>query len=151
MQIVENMELISINATVIVQLVSFLLFMVVLNRVMVRPLRRMMAQRNVHIEEILSDISKADDTLKELNHQIQDQENRVRNSAFAIQHQIEDEGLQQAVDLVNQTRSEIDVMRKQAQKENDAKITQARQEVEAQAEPIANRIIDVLLGQRSLS
>lgn len=151
MQVVENVALISVNATLIVQLISFLLFMVIFNRVMVRPLRKVMAQRNAHIQEVIADIGKADDALKEINHRIEDQESRVRNSAFTIQHQIEDEGRRQAEDMVAQTRMEIDAMRQKAQAENTAKIAEARQQVEAEAEPIADRMIAVLLGRRSAS
>ena len=151
MQVVENVALITINATLIVQVVSFLIFMVIFNRVMVQPLRQMMTRRHDHIEGIVADIAKADNALKEINHKIENQENRVRNSAFKIQVQIEDEGQHQADDIVAQTRQEIIEMRHKAQKDNTAKIAEARQQVEAEAGPIADHMIAVLLGRRSPS
>jgi len=45
MQIVSNVALISINETMVVQLISFLIFLFVINRVMFRPLRESMHER----------------------------------------------------------------------------------------------------------
>jgi F-type H+-transporting ATPase subunit b len=151
MQVVENMALISINATLLVQLASFLIFMVIFNRIMVRPLRRMMAERTVYVDTIVEEIKEADAALSEINHQIESQEDQVRNSAFQIQHRIEDEGQQEANDIVDQTRKEITEMRLKAQNENAAKITATRKQIESEAEPIADQMIAVLLGQRSAS
>lgn len=151
MQIVENMALISINATVVVQLVSFLIFMVILNRVMVKPLREMMTKRKTYVETVVEEIKEADAALRQINHQIESQENQVRGAAFKIQHRIEDEGQQAAHDIVDQTRKEIAEMRLKAQHENAAKISATRKRIESEAEPIADQMIAVLLGQRSAS
>ena len=45
MQIITNIALISINETLIVQLLSFLIFLFIINRVMIRPLRGVMSDR----------------------------------------------------------------------------------------------------------
>ena len=39
MQIISNIALISINETLVVQLISFLIFLFIINRIMFRPLR----------------------------------------------------------------------------------------------------------------
>ena len=52
MQIISNVALISINETVVVQLLSFLLFLYIMNRIMFRPLRNVMAQREDHLKQI---------------------------------------------------------------------------------------------------
>ena len=45
MQIISNIALISINETLIVQLISFLIFLFVINRIMFRPLRKTVGPR----------------------------------------------------------------------------------------------------------
>lgn len=149
MQVVENIALISINATLFVQLGSFLLFMVIFNRIMVRPLRRMMTERNAHVQKIVNEIHEADTALENITQQIETQENQVRTAAFKIQHRIEDEGQHTADDIVAKAREEISRMRHTAQKENAAKIAATRKQIESEAGPVADHMIAVLLGRRS--
>ena len=60
MQIISNIALISINETVIVQIISFLIFLYIINRIMFKPLRGVMADRENHIKSIQQDIVSAD-------------------------------------------------------------------------------------------
>jgi F-type H+-transporting ATPase subunit b len=151
MQVVENIALISINATLFVQLGSFLLFMVIFNRIMVRPLRNMMAERNAHVRKIVDEIHEADTALDNITRQIENQENEVRTTAFKIQRRIEGEGQHKADDIVAKAREEIARMRQTAQKENAVKIAATRQQIESEAGPVADHMIAVLLGRRSAS
>lgn len=151
MQVVENIALISINATLFVQLGSFLLFMVIFNRVMVRPLRKIINERNDHIRKIVSEIHQADAALDDINQQIDTQDNQVRAAAFKIQQRLEDEGQHKADDIVAKTREEIARIRHTAQKKNEAKVAATRQQIESEVEPIADQMIAVLLGRRSAS
>ena len=52
MQIVSNVALISINETFLVQLISFLIFLFIINRVMIRPLRGVMREREEYVEKL---------------------------------------------------------------------------------------------------
>jgi F-type H+-transporting ATPase subunit b len=151
MQVVENIALISINATLFVQLGSFLIFMVILNRVMVRPLRKTITDRNSHVQQVIQEIQAAELAYDDLNRHIEAQENKLRKSALRVQRRMEDEGQHKADEIVAQARKEISEMRQKAQKENEAKITVARQQVESEAGPIADQMIAALLGQRSPS
>ena len=49
MHIVSNIALISINETLIIQLVSFLIFLFLINRIMFRPLSHVMVERENHL------------------------------------------------------------------------------------------------------
>jgi F-type H+-transporting ATPase subunit b len=151
MQIAENMALISINATLLVQLGSFLIFVVIFNRIMVRPLRQMMRQRNDHVQKIVDDIKQADNAFEAINQQIQTQEKKALNTALKIQHRMEEEGQHLADEIVAQTQEEIIALRLKAQRENAAKIAAARREIETAAGPIADQMIAALLGRRSAS
>jgi F-type H+-transporting ATPase subunit b len=151
MQVVENIALITLNATLFVQLGSFLLFMVIFNRIMIRPLREMMAKRDNLLQKIAQDISAADKTYQEMSKQIETQENQVRKDAFQIQHHIESEGLQSVDEILASTREEINRLRSNAQRETEVQLAAARQQIASQAEPIADQMIAALLGRRSAS
>ncbi|OQY06422.1 MAG: hypothetical protein B6I22_05580 [Desulfobacteraceae bacterium 4572_123] len=60
MQIISNIALISINETLFIQLISFLIFLFIINRIMFRPLRRIIIERENHIEKINLDIIDAE-------------------------------------------------------------------------------------------
>lgn len=151
MQIVETVALISINATMFVQLGSFLLFMVIFNRILIRPLRNTMAQRESLLEKIAQDITTADQTYEEISKQIRTQEREARSEAFKIQTAIEDEGIHSAEEIIAKTRQEISRMRSEAQRQTATQIAAARQQMASEVEPIADRMIAALLGRRSAS
>ena len=89
MQIVENIALISINETLIFQLVSFLLFMFILNRIMVRPIRRTIAERDGYFERMGYEIEAAEKTFEDISRQIVKDEATTRREAFSMREKLE--------------------------------------------------------------
>ena len=148
MQIIETQELISINGTLLFQLISFLIFLFLINRIMLRPLRGQAGERQAHMEAISQDITKAQATCDELNHQMRIQEEEVRQAATAVRDQMEAEGKKTATILLSETREEINSLRSRAQKENEAKIAAVRQKLNVEAQSIATQMMASLLGRR---
>ena len=101
MQIISTVALISINETLIFQVISFLIFLFIINRILFRPLRRIMAERDAYIENIQKDIIDAQNQIEDLTNQIQKQEEAVRDEAFEQQAYLEASGDQQAADDIN--------------------------------------------------
>jgi F-type H+-transporting ATPase subunit b len=145
MQIISNVALISINETLILQIISFLIFLFIINRVMFRPLRKVMNERESYIENIQKDIVAAENQLEDLTNQVQAQEKAVRNEAFEQKEQLEASGSQQAVEILASTREEINTLRAEAQKEVDARISAARKYVQKESEDLAKNIIETVL------
>ena len=79
MQIISNVALISINETLIIQVISFLIFLFIINRIMFRPLRNVMNDRKSHISKIQQDIVNAQSEYETLTDQIAAQEINVKN------------------------------------------------------------------------
>jgi F-type H+-transporting ATPase subunit b len=145
MQIISNVALISINETLILQIISFLIFLFIINRVMFRPLRKVMNERESYIENIQKDIVAAENQLEDLTNQVQAQEKAVRNEAFEQKEQLEASGSQQAAEILASTREEINTLRAEAQKEVDAQISAARKYVQKESEDLAKNIIETVL------
>lgn len=150
MQIISNIALISINETLIVQVISFLIFLFIINRIMFRPLRHVMDERKSHIDRIQQDIVSAQSEYETLTDQIQAQETDVRNEAFKQKQQLEAAGMQQAADIITSTRDEINATKAKAQKAVDDQIAAARKRVQREAEDLAKKIIAKVL-HRSLN
>ena len=145
MQIISNVALISINETLIFQVISFLIFLFIINRIMFRPLRKVMNERETYIENIQKDIVTAENQFDDLTHQIQAQENEVRDEAFKQKEQLETTGSRQATEILASAREEINALRAEAQKEVNAQISAARKHVQKESEDLAKHIIERVL------
>jgi F-type H+-transporting ATPase subunit b len=151
MKIIETIALITINETLFIQLLSFLLFLFILNRVMIGPLRRVMAEREAMLDSISQEINATEQSYHDIEHKIAAQEKTARREAFKIRDQIEASGQQTADDLLSKARVEIDALKVKAHKEADDQLATARQEIEKEAAMISEQMIISLLGRRSAS
>jgi F-type H+-transporting ATPase subunit b len=145
MEIISNVALISINETLIFQVISFLIFLFIINRIMFRPLRRVMQERETYIENVQNDIVAAQNQFEDLTHQIRVQEKDVRNEAFKQKGQLEVSGSQQANEIMASAHKEIDSLRAEAKKDVDARISEARKHVQKESEDLAKHIIERVL------
>ena len=148
MEIISSIALISINETLIVQVISFLIFLFIINRIMFRPLRNVMADRDIYIERVTLDIDQAQKKIETMSSQIQEQEAEVRKEAFELKKQREEIGNQQAKEIFAAVRQEIADTSAKVQKDIDIKISEARQSLEKESEALAISIIEKILDRR---
>ena len=105
MEIIATNALISINETFLVQLVSFLIFLYLINRIMFRPLLSTMAQRDEHVDRIREDILTGKDNLDQLVRDLDDQRTQVIKEADAVVQSLEAEGDRHASELIEDARA----------------------------------------------
>jgi F-type H+-transporting ATPase subunit b len=148
MKIISTIALISINETLIVQVVSFLIFLVVMNRLMFRPLRNVMADRDNHVERIKLDIGEARQKVIDIQRQIRRQEREARQAALKIKEDLEESGEQQAGEIFKSMRREITGEGQRVKKEIESSMAAARQSAQREAEIIAQGIIVKILDRR---
>jgi F-type H+-transporting ATPase subunit b len=148
MQIVSNVALISINETFLVQLVSFLIFLFILNRIMIRPLRDVVQQRKDLVEDIQQEMTDAQAELEESVLQIRSKEAAVLSTASDLRAQLEDDGNRQAQEIVAAAVSEIANLRRKAEFEVSAQISEARKSLQKESETVAIRIMEKILDRR---
>ena len=151
MEIVENVALISINATLVVQLLSFLLFMMLLNRIMIRPLRKVMKERDQYLVQVKDQIHDAHEGYAQIGEQIRQQESDTRKTALQIREEMEQAAQRSAAEVLEQTRAEIASLRAESQKQTDQQITAANQQIIDEAEALSDRMINALLDRRATS
>ena len=148
MEIVPADGLITINETMIIQLISFLIFLYIINRVMFRPLRKVMAERDEHIKKIKADTSEAQNRFESINIQIKDQEAEARQAAFQLKSELEDQGSLEASGVLSAAREEIAEANESARKEVSAMVAAARQDIQKESEVLATNIIETILERR---
>ena len=149
MKIINTIALISINETLIFQVIFFLIFLLIMNRILFRPLRRIMAEREDYVENIQKDIMRAQNQINDLTGQIKKQEKAVRNEAFAQKAKLEASGNQQAAKILSSARKEINAMKEKSRKDIDGQISTARKHIQNESEDLAIKIIETVL-HRSL-
>ena len=149
MQIVQNVALVSINATLFVQLGSFLLFMMIFNRIMIRPLRRTMQERRQYLEKIAQEVVGADRRYRDIAKRVHSEEEQARRAAFKIRSEFVGAGQTQAAEVVESTRQQILALRNEAQLDIDRQIAAAREQIQDQVGELAERMMVSLLRRRS--
>ena len=148
MHIISNIALISINETLLFQLIFFLLFLFIINRLMFRPLRSVMAERDNHIERIQQDIADKENEFKDLTIQLKRNESAIKKEAFALKKELENLGSQQAVALFVSVKKEIEKSKEKTKQEVDVQIATARKDAGKESEALAVTLMEKLLDRR---
>jgi F-type H+-transporting ATPase subunit b len=151
-QIIHNPSgLITVNETLIFQLISFLMFLFIINRIMFRPLRDTMEKRENHIETIKRDIQNAENELKNVTSLIEKSEIAVKEEALAMRVKIEEAGKAEASNSLETTRNDISEMKEKAEKEINSQIESAREQIKNEFQALGNHIIEKILERRMAS
>lgn len=151
MEIISNIALITINATLFHQLVAFLIFLFIINRIMFRPLRSVMAERDDIIEKIKLDTTNAGETIDRLNNELKERESEVRKEAFKFQHELEEKGKQESAEIMKSTLQEIEVLKDKNEAIINAQIMEAKKDFQKESEALALNIMEKLLDRRLAS
>jgi F-type H+-transporting ATPase subunit b len=145
MQIISNIALISINETMIVQVIFFLVFLFIINRIMFRPLQNVRMDRDIHVERIKLEIDEAHKKIESVSSQIQRQEAMVRREAFELKENLEEAGKKQAREIFASVRKEIATLNAKTQKDIQARLLNARKDIKKQSEDLALIVMEKIL------
>jgi F-type H+-transporting ATPase subunit b len=148
MEIVSNIALISINATLFHQLIAFLVFLFIINRIMFRPLRSVMGERESFMEKIRLDTVDATKEFEHLTATLKAKESTVRSEAQDVRCAIEEQGGREAVEILESARQEISSIKTQVETAVDAQIAQARKKLRQESEALAINIMEKMLDRR---
>jgi F-type H+-transporting ATPase subunit b len=148
MEIVSQTELVSINATMLVQLMSFLIFLFVITRIMFRPLRRTMEDRSAHIQQLQRAMALQEEKLDEISAKLAKEEKSLKTEALLEAEQRESSAKQEARDLLRQAREEIRDQQRKAAEEIRERVEVARQQLVDEVEPLVLTLMEKTLGRR---
>lgn len=140
--------LISINGTMFVVLISFLLFVFVFNRVMYRPLLETIRDRDAHVEEIREGIESSKKEIADLKNLMKERESAARKQADEAGRKLEEAGGREAGRILSSAREDIELLRKRTQNQIDAQIEEARLYIKNESEVLALSIMEKVLDRR---
>jgi F-type H+-transporting ATPase subunit b len=148
MEVIQTNALISINATFVVQLVSFLIFMVIMNRVMFQPLRKVMAQRQFRMRKLNEEIATAGEQLAAIETDLAEQKRLVLEETREVNLALEEAAGKQIAALFAETRAKTAEMRRSAEGRIDAQLQTARVQVVDEARQLSTQIMQKILQRR---
>lgn len=148
MEIVSNIALISINETLVVQLVSFLLFVFIINRVMFRPLRDSMSEREEYMSLLSREIKDSEKEIADLVSQMKRQEASARKEANTSRLALEEEGGREAADILAEANREIAELKRKTEAEVQSQLNEAKKYLEEESEALAVQVMEKVLGRR---
>lgn len=148
MEIVSTIAMVSINETLLIELISFLIFLFLINRIMFRPLRKVMQERDDHMDGLSQDIQNAQQKIKDLNKQLDEQEKATIDEATRHRIELENDGAKQAEAILDESRQEINTIKAENQKFVDKQVADARQTLKTEAERLAMEMMEKILERR---
>lgn len=147
MEVVSNIALISINETLFVQIISFLIFLFVANRFIFQPLLSTMGERDKQVEDAQDSISSVKEEMDEMASELARCEAEAKSKALGLKKELEAEGKAEAREIVDKARGEIEAMREKAAANVDAQISEARTYLKSESEALSLSIMEKILGR----
>jgi F-type H+-transporting ATPase subunit b len=140
--------MISINATLLVQLIHFLLLLFIMNRLMLQPLLKVIREREAYTVNTKSEIKDIEVKIGQLKEQFIAKENGARKDAAQERTDILSVGMGEADGFLNKSREEVSVIRQQAEKEVEAEVSKTQPLLADQASSLVSGIMQKIIGRR---
>jgi F-type H+-transporting ATPase subunit b len=148
MHIIYTTALITINETFFVQLISFLVFLYIMNRVMIRPLISTMAERKEYLANVNTEIGKAKSDLEKLNEDLDQERAEALAAANATVHKLGEEADDQASGVMHAAMRQISELRHETEKKVDQQLKDARSRLAGEVEALTTHIMEKALDRR---
>ena len=140
--------MISINATLVIQIIHFLILVYILNRLMFRPILRLMDERTGHIEKTEKRVDEALDKTEVLKESCLSRVHNARNDATIARTELRETGIAETKKLLARSKEETAVVKAKTDKEAEREIEMARPLMHDQVIVLAEGIIEKMLGRR---
>ena len=140
--------LITINATLLLQVLHFLVLLFILNRLLFRPILKVVKERDSYIEERQAGIEKVRLEVEELKARFVHMENDARQSAAKESTKYREAGLSEAERLLAKSREKVASIISEADEAVKEEIDEAKAELGDMASSLADEIMEKIVGRR---
>jgi F-type H+-transporting ATPase subunit b len=138
--------LLSLDGTLVVQLINFLVFLVVLNAIFLKPVGAAIAKRRAYIDGVSRDIEQYEADVKLLRAQAEDRRAAARRGADAVIAQARSQGQNEAATVGADYAARAAQITAEADAAVAQEIAQARQNEEQIVESLADTLLNRALG-----
>ena len=143
--------MISVNATLFVQIINFLILMFILNRIFLRPITGIIEKRNKKIKDEQIQLNNLQQETKELIEKCVSIESKAKKEALGQSNILKKEAGEKAEDILNKARDEISGIREETDREIDSRIEEASLSLKKFASDLADELTEKVIGRRFAS
>lgn len=140
--------MISINATLFLQVIHFLLLVFVLNRLMLQPLLRLINERAEHIANTKTEIENLEEETALLRDEFTAKETDARIEAAQERARLRSMGISETEEVLNNSRKEVASIRAEADQEAEKEFRKTQPLLDGQAAVLAGEIIEKVISRR---
>lgn len=143
--------LLSIDGTLIVQLVNFIIFVVILNAIFLKPVGSAIAARRAYIDKVGHDIAQFEYDLKSLHVQAEEKRAAARRRAEATVAEARASAQAEAAAIVADHQAQADAIVAEAQATAALELAAARANEAAVVEALAREMLERAVGPQAVA
>jgi F0F1-type ATP synthase, subunit b len=133
--------------TLLIQIVTFLVLIYVLNFLLFKPILNIIDRRKKQLEELENEIKLFNDSVDKRVSEYDEKLKQAKTNASELKKEIIKEGADQAKSIVDIVRGEIPLMTQEFQKKMDKEIQAARKILDNQSRKLSLEIAEKVLGR----
>ena len=143
--------MINVNATLVVQIINFLILIFIINRILFRPIMDIVEKRSAKIKNEEERLKNLEEETRALIEKCSSIEKETRKKAMAQSALLRKEASDQSEEIFNKVKDEINGIREEADKEIQSKIEEASISLQNFASEIAEELTEKVIGRRFAS
>ncbi|MFZ7110107.1 MAG: hypothetical protein ACOWYE_00355 [Desulfatiglandales bacterium] len=140
--------MISINATLVVQIIHFLILVFILNRLMIRPILKLIDERTEYIQKTKDEIVTLELETERFREELVSVQNDARKGAALERDQLRRLGLQEADQSLEESLAQVSSIRSKADIEAEKEVRKTQPLLLNEAIVLAEEIIERVIGRR---
>lgn len=141
--------MINLDFTLIIQMINFLVLLFILNKILFRPIRNIIKERNQIVEDFNSDITSLTDQAQESVHQFEEKILEARKKGMDRVQAMKEEGEEAEFQLIASTSEEVHSKVEETRKQVKADIQAARDKLQEQVQAFSVAMTEKIL-ERSI-
>ena len=139
--------MISLDATILIQMVNFLVLILILNVLLYKPILSIIEKRKKRLEESDEEIKRLNKTVEQKAAEYDEKLRLAKQSALGVKSDILKEAADQAKAIIDEKRGTIPVMMAEFQAKVAREVDAARQILKNQSQKISTEIAEKVLGR----
>jgi F-type H+-transporting ATPase subunit b len=140
--------MISINATLVLQVVHLLILVFILNRLMFKPILKLVHERTGYMDKSKTEIRDLESEAERLKQEYLSLESRARKKASSESLELKKAGVAQVEAMIDESQKEVAAIRQESEAKIESEFEKARPSLQGEATVLAEEIVEQLIGRR---
>ena len=141
--------MISINATLVLQVIHFLILAFILNRLMFRPIMKLIRDRSSHVKREMAEVRNVEQEIVRLRDEFEKRQNSARQDANEQRSKLRNMGAVEAEKFLSESREKVTSIRGRAEEVAEEEFKKAKPVLEGQTAMLAQEIVEKVVGRRA--